>query len=106
MQAVVSAPHINVVISGKGIKSVVHELKKRFSGARVKFVADNVDPWIDEPITMADESKTVNPFKTSWYKTTVEGMTPGDRLDAERFKRSLTQSQVSERTGIPQQQIW
>ncbi|MDD5343815.1 MAG: helix-turn-helix transcriptional regulator [Smithella sp.] len=105
MQAVVRAPHINVVISGQGIKSVVQELKKRFSGAQVKYVADNVDPWIDEPMTKADEQETVNPFTTAWFRETVKGITPGDRLDAERFKHSMTQAQLAELTGIAQHQI-
>jgi DNA-binding XRE family transcriptional regulator len=93
------------VISGHGITNVVRELKKRFSGAQVKFVSDDVDPWIDEPVTKADEEETVNPFETSWYKATIKGMTPGDKLDAERFKRSLTQARVAALTGIPQHQI-
>jgi DNA-binding XRE family transcriptional regulator len=105
MQAVVRAPHINVVISGQGIKSVVQELKKCFSGAHVKYVADGVDPWIDDPVTKADEQETVNPFATAWYRETVKGITPGDRLDAERFKHSMTQARLSELTGIPQHQI-
>jgi hypothetical protein len=105
MQAVVRAPHINVVISGHGIKSVVQELKKRFSGARVKYVADGVDPWIDDPITKADEQEPINPFTTAWYRETVKAITPGSRLDAERFKRSMTQARLSELTDIPQHQI-
>ncbi len=105
MQAVVRAPRINVVISGQGIKSVVQELKKRFSGALVKYVPDNVDPWIDDPITKADEQETINPFTTAWFRETAKGITPGDRLDAERFKRSMTQVHLSELTGIPQHQI-
>ncbi len=99
------APHINVVISGQGIKSVVQELKKHFSGVHVKYVADSVDPWIDDPITKTDEQETINPFTTAWYRETVKDITPGDRLDAERFKRSMTQAHLSELTGIPQHQI-
>jgi DNA-binding XRE family transcriptional regulator len=105
MQAVVRAPRINVVISGHGIRNVVQELKKRIAGIQVRFVSDDVDPWIDDPITKADEQETVNPFTTEWYQSTVKGITPGARLYAERFKRSMTQIKLSELTGIQQHHI-
>jgi DNA-binding XRE family transcriptional regulator len=105
MQAVVKAPRINVVISGYGIKNVIRELKKKFTGIHVEFIKDNIDPWINEPITKADDHETVNPFATAWFKETMKNLTPGDRLDAERFKCSMTQNQLSELTGIPQHHI-
>ena len=105
MQAVVKAPRINVTISGHGTRNVVHELKKSITGLTVRFIPDDVDPWIDEPITTADEQEAINPFSTLWYQKTVKGITPGKRLDAERFKRSLTQTKLSEITGIPQHHI-
>jgi DNA-binding XRE family transcriptional regulator len=105
MQAVVKAPRINVTISGRGIKSVVHELEKGIAGLKVRFIPDDVDPWIEDPVTKADEQETVNPFSTAWYRKTVKAITPGKRLDAERFKRSLTQTTLSKMTGIPQHHI-
>lgn len=105
MQAVVKAPRINVTISGHGIKTVVHELEKGIAGLQVRFIPDDVDPWLDEPVTKADEQETVNPFSTVWYRKTVKGIAPGKRLDAERFKRSLTQTKLSTITGIPQHHI-
>ncbi len=76
MQAVVKAPRIKATISGQGLKSVVHELKKTLAGIQVRFIPDDVDPWIDEPITGADDRETVNPFSTVWYRKTVKGLTP------------------------------
>jgi DNA-binding XRE family transcriptional regulator len=105
MQAVVKAPRIDVIISGHGIRNVVRELKKKIAGIQVKFVGDDVDPWIEEPITKADEQETVNPFTTAWYRKTIKSMTPGSRLDAERFKRSMTQDRLSELTGVPQHHL-
>jgi len=105
MQVVVKAPHINVVISGYGIKTVVEELKKKVTGIQVKFIKGGNAPRIDEPLTDADEHETVNPFATAWYKETMKNLTPGDRLDAERFKRSMTQARLSELTSIPQHHI-
>ena len=105
MQAVVKAPRINVTISGHGTKSVVRALEKRIAGLQVRFIANDVDPWIDEPITRADEQEAINPFSTEWYRKTVKDITPGKRLDAERFKRSMTQTGLSELTGIPQHHI-
>lgn len=105
MQAAVRAPRIDVIISGHGIKNVVRELKKKIAGIEVRFFDDDLDPWIDEPITKADEQETVNPFSTAWYRETIKGITPGDRLDAERFKRSMTQNRLSELTDIPQHHI-
>ncbi len=105
MQAVVKAPRINVVISGYGIKNVVQELKKKLTGMQVRFIKDGKNPCLDGPITDSDENETVNPFATAWYKDTMKNLSPGDQLDAERFKRSMSQKQLSEFTGIPQRHI-
>ena len=105
MQAVVKAPRINVTISGHGTRNVVRELEKSITGLHVRFIPDDIDPWIDEPITKADEQDAVNPFSTLWYQKTVKGITPGKRLDAERFKRSMTQIKLSELSSIPQHHI-
>jgi DNA-binding XRE family transcriptional regulator len=103
MQAVAKAPHINVTISGQGIESVVQGLKKIITGLRVKYIDD--DSWIDNPVTKADEQETVDPFSTAWYGKTTKNTTSGDRLNTERFKKSFTQSTLSELTGIPQHHI-
>lgn len=91
MQAVVKAPHINVTITGHGIDDVVQGLKKMFTGIRVKYVDD--------------EQEAVDPFSTTWYHNISENTTPGDRLNTERFKRSLTQNALSDLTGISQHHI-
>ena len=51
------------------------------------------------------ESDTVDPFKTEWYRDISEATTPGDRINTERFKASMTQNKLSELTGIPQHHI-
>ena len=80
-------------------------LKKSFPSIHGIYFADTVDPWIDEPVTESDEQEAVNPFSTAWFKETVKDISPGDRLDAERFKHSMTQARLSELTGIAQRQI-
>ncbi|MBN1578216.1 MAG: helix-turn-helix transcriptional regulator [Chitinispirillaceae bacterium] len=105
MQAVVKAPHIDVTITGQGIENVIDGLKKMIAGVRIKYVKDDSDPWIDDPITMADEQDTVDPFSTAWYRNVAKNTTAGDRLNTERFKASMTQNRLSELMGIPQHHI-
>ena len=103
MQAVVKAPRIDVTITGKGIENVIKGLKKMFTGVKVKYIED--DQWIDDPITQGDEQETVDPFSTEWYRNVTDKTNPGDRLNTERFKASITQVRLSELTGIPQHHI-
>ena len=51
------------------------------------------------------DDETVDPFATEWYRSITEKTTPGDRLNTERFKTSMTQVKLSELTGIPQHHI-
>lgn len=103
MQAVVKAPRIDVTITGKGIENVIKGLKKMFTGVKVKYIED--DQWIDDPITHGDEQETVDPFSTEWYHNITDKTIPGDRLNTERFRASITQVRLSELTGIPQHHI-
>jgi len=51
------------------------------------------------------EHETIDPFSTDWYRDITEKTAPGDRINTERFKASMTQSKLSELTGIPQHHI-
>ena len=52
-----------------------------------------------------DGQETVDPFSTEWYRDITGKTTPGDRLNTERFKASMTQIKLAELTGIPQHHI-
>lgn len=51
------------------------------------------------------DDETVDPFSTEWYRNIADKTTPGDRLNTERFKASMTQMKLAELTGIPQHHI-
>ena len=52
-----------------------------------------------------DDDELENVFETDWYKETVANTTPGDAVNALRWKHQITQAELARRIGAQRQTI-
>jgi DNA-binding XRE family transcriptional regulator len=92
MQAVVKTPHTEIIIKGILPDSILRLIKKEY-GNSFHIIDDETDTGVDI-------------FKTQWYRSVKDSMTPGDYLRSHRERMQWTQSQLGNRLGnIPRQHI-
>lgn len=78
----VKAPHTKIEIEGEVSDKLLEILKIEFG----------------EMVNISDD-EYIDPFKTDWYKTTKEKMTPGDRLRIDRDNKGFTQQFLGIKLG-------
>jgi DNA-binding XRE family transcriptional regulator len=60
---------------------------------------------VEAEIVEPDDDAAVNVFATEWYKQTTADMTPGNALNALRWKHQITQAELARKIGSRQQTI-
>ena len=78
----VKAPHTKIEIEGEVSEKLLEVLRNEYG----------------EMVDISDD-EYIDPFKTDWYKTTKEKMTPGDRLRIDRENKGFTQQILGLKLG-------
>jgi DNA-binding XRE family transcriptional regulator len=78
----VKTPHTKIEIEGEVSENLLKVLRIEYG----------------EMVDITDE-EYIDPFKTDWYKSTKNKMTPGDRLRIDRENKGFTQQNLGLQLG-------
>jgi len=88
MLAVVKTPRIDLRLEGDIPSAILEALETEYG-----------------PLQVEDGDEMVNIRDTEWYKETTASMTPGDVLQALRWKRQMSQTALAAMVGASRQNI-